>query len=63
MCKGADWHVSETVYELREYNEGNLVVGGVPIFPVIPVSCTSCGNSVFVNALMSDAIEQEPNKQ
>ena len=58
MCGSNSWNVSDKVYELREFHGGNLVIGSGPIFPVIPVSCNNCGNSVMVNALMAGAIER-----
>lgn len=65
MCGSSKWNVSDNVYELREFHGGNLVLGNGPIFPVIPVSCNNCGNSVMINALVAGAIERpknEPNK-
>ncbi|PHQ86182.1 MAG: hypothetical protein COB65_01495 [Thalassobium sp.] len=58
MCGEKSWTVSDTVYELREFHGGNVVLGSGPIFPVIPVSCNNCGNSIMVNALQSGAIEK-----
>ncbi|MGJ8593073.1 MAG: hypothetical protein ACSHXF_11015 [Aquaticitalea sp.] len=60
MCGSNGWNVSDNVYELREFHGGNLVLGNGPIYPIIPVSCNNCGNSVMVNALMAGAIER-PN--
>ncbi len=61
MCGSSNWNVSDTVYELREFHGGNLVLGNGPIIPIVPVTCTNCGNSIFVNALMSGAIEKPKN--
>jgi len=58
MCGSNSWNVSDKIYELREFQEGHLVIGNGPIFPVIPVSCNNCGNSVMVNALLSGAIDR-----
>lgn len=66
MCGSNSWNVSDKIYELREFHDGNLVIGSGSIFPVVPVSCNNCGNSIFVNALMSGAIEKsnvEPNNK
>ena len=60
MCGSNNWFVSDRVYELREYHNGNLTVGGVPLFPVVPVTCSNCGNTVMVSALKAGAIEK-PN--
>jgi hypothetical protein len=59
MCNGGTWNVSDRVYELREYHGGKLVVGGSPIVPVVPVTCDNCGNTVLVNAIVSEAVEKE----
>jgi hypothetical protein len=56
MCGIGNWNVQTSAYELRQFFQGNLVVGGGPVIPVIPVVCTNCGNTVLVNALVSGAI-------
>jgi len=62
MCGENSWTVSDTIYELREFQGGNVVIGGGPIYPIIPVSCNNCGNSIMVNAIQSGGIEN-PNVQ
>ncbi|WP_412984686.1 hypothetical protein [Pontimicrobium sp. IMCC45349] len=65
MCNSNSWTVNDTVYELRQFQGGNIVIGGGPIYPIIPVNCNNCGNTVLVNALVSQAIEKpkvEPKK-
>jgi len=62
MCHVGSFNVSDTIYELREFNQGALVIGGAPIIPVIPIICNNCGNTVLVNALLSGAIEA-PKKE
>ncbi len=59
MCGGGEWGVSEKVFELREFNEGNIVIGGSnsAVSPVIPVTCRNCGNTVFINALSTGLLE------
>lgn len=53
LCGTGNWQVVDKYFELREFNDGNLVLGGPnsSIIPVIPVSCNNCGNTVFINAL------------
>lgn len=51
LCGNTAWSVTDKCFELREYNDGNLVIGGGSIMPVIPVTCSKCGNTVFINAL------------
>lgn len=59
MCIQGNWIVSENIFELREFKEGNLVIGGTPIQPVIPVTCDNCGNTILVNPIILDCIEKE----
>jgi len=57
MCNTANWNVSDRVFELREFQGGNLVIGG-SLVPVVPVTCANCGNTILVNAFVSGAIER-----
>lgn len=56
MCGVGNWNVQDTAYEVRQFSQGGLVVGG-PVIPVVPVVCTNCGNTVLVNAIIAKAIE------
>lgn len=55
LCGNAGWSVMDKCFELREFNDGNIVIGGAnnSIIPVIPVTCKKCGNTVFINALVT----------
>lgn len=33
LCGVGNWNLSDSVYELREFNDGNLVLGSGPILP------------------------------
>jgi hypothetical protein len=55
MCGNGPWTVQDKVFQLSEYHEGNLVVGG-PLVPLVPVTCANCGHTVVVNAILSGAI-------
>ena len=59
-CGGVEWHASDKVFELREFNDGNLVLGGPnsSITPVIPITCVNCGNTVFINALTTGLLKE-----
>jgi hypothetical protein len=61
MCNTGNWNISDSIFELREYNQGNLILGGGPIIPVVPITCENCGNTIFVNAIKAGLIE--PNKK
>lgn len=55
MCGTSNWTVQGTPFQLMEFHQGNLVVGG-PIVPVIPVICVNCGNTVLVNAIIAGLV-------
>jgi len=64
MCGKGPWNVQDSTYQLTEYNEGGLVVGG-PVIPVIPVTCGNCGHTVLVNAILSGILQPSspPSKE
>ncbi len=62
MCGKGPWQVQDKVFQLSQFHHGNLVVGG-PLIPVIPVTCTSCGNTILVNAIISGAIDPGTEEQ
>lgn len=61
MCGGNQWNVPEKIFELREFNDGNLMIGGPngAVLPVIPITCRNCGNTVFINALFAGLLEED----
>lgn len=59
MCGKGPWEVQDRVFQLTEFHQGNIVIGG-PLVPVIPVTCTNCGHTVLVNAIISGGIQPEP---
>ena len=62
MCGSINRIVTDKVYEFREFNEGNEALKNCSIFPVVPVSCNECGNSIMINALISGAIKRQNDK-
>ena len=44
MCNERKWSVQNKVFELREFRGGSLVLGGITILPIIPITCENCGN-------------------
>jgi hypothetical protein len=58
VCNQEDWVISGTIYELREYQGGQLATGG-GVFPVLPIVCGNCGNTIFMSAIELNIIERE----
>ncbi len=59
MCNSNHWVISDIIYELREFRGGNLNAGS-PLYPVIPIICDNCGNTIFINALKAGALPTFP---
>ena len=58
MCGISAWNIPDTVFELREFHAGNVVLGG-PVVPVIPVACSNCGYTVLVNGIIAGQVDRE----
>jgi hypothetical protein len=52
MCGSGPWSVQDKVFQLTEFHEGSVIIGG-PVVPVIPVTCGNCGHTVLVNAIVA----------
>lgn len=59
VCNHNEWQIADSVFELREFQGGNLVLGNSKITPIIPVICDNCGNTVFMNAIKLGVINNE----
>lgn len=51
VCGMREWGINDSVFELREFFGPTTVLGHGKLFPVIPVTCSHCGNTVFFNAI------------
>ena len=58
LCGVANWNVQNSTFQLMEFHAGSVVIGG-PVIPVVPVTCTNCGNTVLVNALIAGVVQPE----
>ncbi len=56
MCLVGNWNVQDSTYQLMEFNQGGLVLGG-PVIPLVAVICTNCGNTLLVNAITAGIME------
>lgn len=60
-CKHNEWSVSDTVYEVREFHGGTMVIGGGSLVPVIVATCEYCGYTLFFNAIKLGIVQ--PSKE
>lgn len=58
MCGDGPWIVSDKIFELREFNEGDLIVAGGPITPLITITCGNCGNIMMINPMVIGLIKK-----
>lgn len=59
ICGNTLWQINDTIFELPEFHGGNVVLGTGSVFPVIPISCSNCGYSFFINAILGKAIKPQ----
>lgn len=60
FCNNKDWLISDTLFELREYNKGAMILDkGQQIFPLIALICRSCGQTHLFNALVLGVLEPQ----
>lgn len=58
VCHKKIWTISDTIYELREYHGGSVVLGS-PLAPIITLICKNCGNTLFFNAILLNIIQHK----
>lgn len=58
MCGHGNWKVQDSTYQLIEFNEGRFVLGG-SVIPIVPVTCSNCGNTVLINAIMAGTVKRK----
>ena len=64
ICESGELHVMDTIFELREYQGGQLKLGGrTSIIPVIPASCPECGHIQLFSAVRLGVVEVEKSEE
>ena len=56
VCTNTKWGVSDDIVEIRPFRGGSLTLGG-PLYPLIVVTCDTCGHTLFFNAKMLGLVE------
>jgi len=57
-CKENNWNISNEAYELRAFR-WDMIVWGIPIVPIIPITCNNCWNTIFINAVISKILDNK----
>lgn len=57
LCNNNEWEISTKLFQLLEFDTNGLVLGG-DAYPVVPITCNHCGNTLFVNAIVAGLIDK-----
>ena len=65
VCGHMEWVVSDKVFELNVLKENiyTRVSAIGPVQPVVPVTCTYCGNTIFINPMISKSLQIEEDEE
>lgn len=63
VCQSNKWQFLESVWELRSFHGGDLVVGESPVLPVVAVMCNVCGHTLFFNAIAVRAVDKQGTRE
>lgn len=57
MCGKNNWNIDTTIQGLNRLDaNGSLCLGGATM-PVVAVTCMNCGNTIFINPLVIECID------
>lgn len=59
ICKNKDWLVNPYLFKVSEYQPESL---SRQIMPLVSITCSHCGNTLFVNAFDAGVAEKESIK-
>jgi transcription elongation factor Elf1 len=58
VCNNTTWSIADSIFEIREFHGGSMVIGGKSrIVPIIIMSCSVCGQILFFNAMSLGIVE------
>lgn len=59
MCGQNTWNIDDTMVTPLTVGENKDIHIGGKIIPLITITCMHCGNTVFVNPLVIDAVDTD----
>lgn len=60
VCGNKRWNVNNTISEVREFQNGSIILGGnSSLIPIINITCQNCAHTLFFNALQMGLINRE----
>ena len=62
LCGNRHWDITDTVFQAIEFDHKGILINGSS-FPMVPLTCRNCGNTYFINALISKLIDPKDQQQ
>ena len=62
LCGNIHWEIADTIFQAIEFDHKGILINGSS-FPMVPLTCINCGNTYFINALVSKLIDPEEQTQ
>lgn len=60
ICRHTQWTVNNLVAEMREFQNGDLILGGdSAIMPFVSITCNNCAHTLFINAIQIGLIQPQ----
>lgn len=64
VCGQRHWNILNTIIEAREFQNGNLIIGGESaLVPYVSLSCERCGNTLLFNAIQLGIVQQSNSEE
>ena len=65
VCGGCQWIINDTIFEVREFNMGDMVIGGAnsAVMPMVSISCVNCGHTRFLSAIKLGVINPQDEQK
>lgn len=60
ICGNKEWVIGDTIFESREFQNGNIIVGGnSSVMPFLTLTCSNCGYTMLLNAIKYGLIQPD----
>jgi predicted nucleic-acid-binding Zn-ribbon protein len=59
ICHSIEWKIPQSLLELREYEEGDIIAypKDSAIIPLVAVTCINCGYTLLFNAITAGILD------
>lgn len=64
VCRNKQWTINNIVLESREFQHGDLFLGGKStIMPFVTITCSRCAHTLFFNAIRLGIVNSEQEQK